>query len=161
MTRPFADPLAQRLTNSPSPSLPMASNGNDGDESLLLYHHRWRGRVGSLSVTYWNRIWFRCYPLRAILRAFVSWGVYVDLLAAVCLRASRHIDVGMRHASYSPHLRRSMPNVNWHMSQDPPRLYPYHLLCTANYRLPSDVDRCHLERHLSNQVSCFYRLAKS
>ncbi|XP_022691233.1 actin-binding LIM protein 2-like isoform X1 [Varroa jacobsoni] len=58
---------------------------------------------------------------------------------------------GMRHASYSPHLRRSMPNVNWHMSQDPPRLYPYHLLCTANYRLPSDVDRCHLERHLSNQ----------
>ncbi|XP_028967060.1 actin-binding LIM protein 3 [Galendromus occidentalis] len=58
---------------------------------------------------------------------------------------------GMRHASYSPHLRRSMPNVNWHLSQDPPRLYPYHLLCTANYRLPGDVDRCHLERHLSNQ----------
>lgn len=29
-------------------------------------------------------------------------------------------------------------------------IYPIHLLQTSNYRLPSDVDRCHLERHLSN-----------
>ncbi|XP_077506386.1 actin-binding LIM protein 2-like [Amblyomma americanum] len=44
-----------------------------------------------------------------------------------------------------------MPNVNWHLSTDPPKLYPYHLLMTSNYRLPVDVDRCHLERHLSNE----------
>ncbi|CAN7937843.1 unnamed protein product [Ixodes hexagonus] len=58
---------------------------------------------------------------------------------------------GFRYASYSPHLRRSMPNVNWHLSTEPPKLYPYHLLMTSNYRLPVDVDRCHLERHLSNE----------
>ncbi|XP_074595555.1 actin binding LIM protein Uncoordinated 115a isoform X3 [Brevipalpus obovatus] len=58
---------------------------------------------------------------------------------------------GFRYASYSPHLRRSMPNVNFHLhSNEPPKLYPYHLLMTTNYRLPPDVDRCHLERHLSN-----------
>lgn len=51
----------------------------------------------------------------------------------------------------SSHLRRSMPNVD-HLHQDgPPKLYPYHLLATSNYRLPPDVDRCHLERHLSNE----------
>ncbi|XP_054168729.1 actin-binding LIM protein 2-like [Oppia nitens] len=58
---------------------------------------------------------------------------------------------GYRYASYSPHFRRSMPNVNFHLhSNDPPRQYPYHLLVTNNYRLPPDVDRCHLERHLQN-----------
>jgi actin-binding LIM protein len=58
---------------------------------------------------------------------------------------------GYRYASYSPHLRRSMPNVNFHLhSNEPPRQYPYHLLVTQNYRLPPDVDRCHLERHLQN-----------
>lgn len=54
----------------------------------------------------------------------------------------------------SPHLRRSMPNVNslQHLHQEgPPKLYPYHLLATSNYRLPPGVDRCHLERHLSNE----------
>lgn len=77
---------------------------------------------------------------------------------------------GYRYASYSPHFRRSMPNVNLHQhSNEPPRQYPYHLLITNNYRLPPgnhlisifhnqltnmfillDVDRCHLERHLQN-----------
>lgn len=59
-----------------------------------------------------------------------------------------------RSSLYSPHLRRSMPNVNnlHHLHQEgPPKLYPYHLLATSNYRLPPDVDRCHLERHLSNE----------
>lgn len=54
----------------------------------------------------------------------------------------------------SPYLRRSMPNVNslQHIHQEgPPKLYPYHLLATSNYRLPPGVDRCHLERHLSNE----------
>lgn len=54
----------------------------------------------------------------------------------------------------SPNLRRSMPNVNslHHLHQEgPPKLYPYHLLATSNYRLPPGVDRCHLERHLSNE----------
>lgn len=67
-----------------------------------------------------------------------------------------------------------MPNVNLqHLSNEPPRQYPYHLLMITNYRLPPgtnvlvfifsikyfnifflrsnlDVDRCHLERHLEN-----------
>lgn len=55
---------------------------------------------------------------------------------------------------YGAHLRRSMPNVHA-LSQlhadGPPKLYPYHLLATSNYRLPPDVDRCHLERHLSGE----------
>ncbi|XP_075585301.1 actin-binding LIM protein 1 isoform X2 [Dermatophagoides farinae] len=58
---------------------------------------------------------------------------------------------GFTTGSYSPHFRRSMPNVNLqHMSNEPPRQYPYHLLMITNYRLPPDVDRCHLERHLEN-----------
>ncbi|XP_076049123.1 actin binding LIM protein Uncoordinated 115a isoform X5 [Oratosquilla oratoria] len=57
---------------------------------------------------------------------------------------------GLRgYTSYSPHLRRSLPNMH-HMSSEPPKIYPAHLLLTSNYRLPHDVDRCHLERHLSD-----------
>ncbi|XP_035229700.1 actin-binding LIM protein 1-like [Stegodyphus dumicola] len=58
---------------------------------------------------------------------------------------------GFRYPTYSPHLRHSLPNVTLHLSTEPPKCYPYHLLMTSNYRLPSDVDRCHLERHLSNE----------
>ena len=29
-------------------------------------------------------------------------------------------------------------------------VYPLHLLMTTNYRLPGDVDRCNLERHLTD-----------
>ena len=48
--------------------------------------------------------------------------------------------------SYAAHLRRSMPNVNFHLhTNEPAKLYPYHLLMTTNYRLPPQVDRCHLE----------------
>ncbi|KAB7506335.1 Actin-binding LIM protein 3 [Armadillidium nasatum] len=56
---------------------------------------------------------------------------------------------GLRGYSYSPHFRRSLPNMH-HMASDPPKIYPAHLLFTTNYRLPNDVDRCHLERHLSD-----------
>lgn len=31
-----------------------------------------------------------------------------------------------------------------------PKIYPIHLLLTSNYRLPHDVDRCNLERHLAD-----------
>jgi hypothetical protein len=31
-----------------------------------------------------------------------------------------------------------------------PNVYPMHLLLTTNYRLPGDVDRCNLERHLTD-----------
>ncbi|XP_054720732.1 uncharacterized protein LOC129230359 [Uloborus diversus] len=58
---------------------------------------------------------------------------------------------GFRYPTYSPHLRHSLPNVTLHLSTEPPKLYPYHLLITSNYRVPADVDRCHLERHLSNE----------
>lgn len=55
--------------------------------------------------------------------------------------------------SNAMYLGRSMPNVNVQQvhHEGPPKLYPYHLLVTSNYRLPPDVDRCHLERHLSNE----------
>ncbi|XP_034255716.1 actin-binding LIM protein 1 isoform X2 [Thrips palmi] len=56
----------------------------------------------------------------------------------------------LRSASYSPHLRRSLPNMNHSNSTEPPKIYPYHLLVITNYRLPADVDRCNLERHLSD-----------
>ncbi|XP_013785469.1 actin-binding LIM protein 3-like [Limulus polyphemus] len=58
---------------------------------------------------------------------------------------------GFLHSSYSPQMQCSLPNVNLHLFNEPPRLYPYHLLITSNYRLPPDVDRCHLERHLSSE----------
>lgn len=45
------------------------------------------------------------------------------------------------------YLRRSLPNMC--AIQHPGKVYPYHLLITTNYRLPPDVDRCNLERHLS------------
>ncbi|KAK6632948.1 hypothetical protein RUM43_012691 [Polyplax serrata] len=73
---------------------------------------------------------------------------------------------GLRYSSYSPHLRRSLPTLS-HMSNEPPKIYPYHLLIITNYRLPADVDRCNLERHLSDsefeqRFQCsraeFYRL---
>ncbi|KAL1137647.1 hypothetical protein AAG570_009343, partial [Ranatra chinensis] len=45
------------------------------------------------------------------------------------------------------YLRRSLPNMC--AVQHAGKVYPYHLLITTNYRLPPDVDRCNLERHLS------------
>ncbi|XP_076178823.1 actin binding LIM protein Uncoordinated 115a isoform X3 [Ptiloglossa arizonensis] len=47
------------------------------------------------------------------------------------------------------HVRRSLPDMGTAPSE-PPKLYPYHLLIITNYRLPADVDRCNLERHLSD-----------
>ncbi|XP_033328931.1 actin binding LIM protein Uncoordinated 115a isoform X1 [Megalopta genalis] len=64
------------------------------------------------------------------------------------------------------HVRRSLPDMGTAPSE-PPKLYPYHLLVITNYRLPADVDRCNLERHLSDAefeavLQCgraeFYRL---
>ncbi|XP_071524946.1 actin-binding LIM protein 3-like isoform X10 [Panulirus ornatus] len=70
------------------------------------------------------------------------------LNAELC--ASATYSSGLRgYSSYSPHLRRSLPNMH-HMSSEPPKIYPAHLLLVTNYRLPNDVDRCHLERHLSD-----------
>lgn len=69
------------------------------------------------------------------------------LNAELC--ASATYSSGLRGYSYSPHLRRSLPNMH-HMSSEPPKIYPAHLLLVSNYRLPNDVDRCHLERHLSD-----------
>ncbi|CAG7720658.1 unnamed protein product [Allacma fusca] len=57
---------------------------------------------------------------------------------------------GFRYPSASPHLRRSLPNMTPVMSTEPLKVYPYHLLITSNYRLPADVDRNNLERHLSD-----------
>lgn len=51
-----------------------------------------------------------------------------------------------RGPSYAAHFRRSMPNVNMHQhSNEPAKMIPYHLLVTSNYRLPPNIDRCHLE----------------
>jgi actin-binding LIM protein len=40
---------------------------------------------------------------------------------------------------------RSLPDM-----MQAPNIYPLHLLFTTNYRLPGDVDRCNLEKHLSD-----------
>ncbi|XP_055847677.1 actin-binding LIM protein 2 isoform X2 [Episyrphus balteatus] len=48
-------------------------------------------------------------------------------------------------------IRRSLPNMAHSMLvHEPAKIYPYHLLIISNYRLPTDVDRCNLERHLSD-----------
>jgi len=54
---------------------------------------------------------------------------------------------GTMSVSGGSYLRRSLPNMC--ALQHPGKVYPYHLLMTTNYRLPPDVDRCNLERHLS------------
>jgi len=69
---------------------------------------------------------------------------------------NRSISIGYGLSPYSDLyraslMRNSMPNVSLHKSNEPPKLYPYHLLIITNYRLPEDVDRCHLEAHLSNE----------
>ncbi|KAG5674010.1 hypothetical protein PVAND_004003 [Polypedilum vanderplanki] len=47
--------------------------------------------------------------------------------------------------------RRSLPNMAHSiLVHEPAKIYPYHLLLVSNYRLPADVDRCNLERHLSD-----------
>lgn len=86
-----------------------------------------------------------------------------DLQTAGGARSSSHFgtkspthlgsEFGRLKSPGNAHLRRSMPNVNQMQKHlihsQPPKLYPYHLLVTSNYRLPPEVDRCHLERHLS------------
>nr|CAD7458679.1 unnamed protein product [Timema tahoe] len=73
-----------------------------------------------------------------------------------CIRTSEFppsstFGAGLRYTvSYSPHLRRSLPNMSHPMSTEPAKIYPYHLLLITNYRLPADVDRLNLERHLSD-----------
>lgn len=48
-------------------------------------------------------------------------------------------------------VRRSLPNMAHSiLVHEPAKIYPYHLLLITNYRLPADVDRCNLERHLSD-----------
>ncbi|XP_044003455.1 actin-binding LIM protein 2 isoform X2 [Aphidius gifuensis] len=91
----------------------------------------------------------------------------VDRRALVCTSApyySRRIsmnDVGVMPSSttytgglvtvgsHGHHMRRSLPDMGA-APTEPPKLYPYHLLIITNYRLPADVDRCNLERHLSD-----------
>ncbi|XP_075986523.1 actin binding LIM protein Uncoordinated 115a isoform X5 [Anticarsia gemmatalis] len=71
------------------------------------------------------------------------------------------LGVGGRHTSASGagmaggggagSVRRSLPNMaTSHLLHEPAKLYPYHLLLITNYRLPPDVDRLNLERHLSD-----------
>lgn len=45
-------------------------------------------------------------------------------------------------------LNRSLPNMPSPLQA--PNVYPLHLLFTTNYRLPGDVDRCNLEKHLTD-----------
>lgn len=84
------------------------------------------------------------------------WEAHLFFLQNAELCASTTYSSGLRgYTSYSPHLRRSLPNMH-HMSSEPPKIYPAHLLFVSNYRLPNDVDRCHLEVGLD--VSCFIRI---
>ncbi|XP_023019260.2 actin binding LIM protein Uncoordinated 115a isoform X2 [Leptinotarsa decemlineata] len=60
--------------------------------------------------------------------------------------------LGRYPGGYSSQVRRSLPNMAHTMLiNEPAKIYPYHLLVITNYRLPADVDRCNLERHLSDQ----------
>ncbi|XP_008207259.1 actin-binding LIM protein 1 isoform X5 [Nasonia vitripennis] len=59
------------------------------------------------------------------------------------------VAVGQHHQHVGQHVRRSLPDMGA-APAEPPKLYPYHLLVITNYRLPADVDRCNLERHLSD-----------
>ncbi|CAB3222892.1 unnamed protein product [Arctia plantaginis] len=80
----------------------------------------------------------------------------------VIIRGSVGVGVGGRHTSASgagvgsvvgsaTGVRRSLPNMaTSHLLHEPAKLYPYHLLLITNYRLPPDVDRLNLERHLSD-----------
>lgn len=61
---------------------------------------------------------------------------------------------GAIYNQYGPQsglVRRSLPNMAHSiLVHEPAKIYPYHLLLITNYRLPADVDRCNLERHLSD-----------
>ncbi|XP_045024808.1 actin-binding LIM protein 1 isoform X1 [Daphnia magna] len=67
------------------------------------------------------------------------------------------------------HLRRSLPNMSaaalaaqQALANEPPKIYPAHLLFTTNYRLPVDVDRCQLERHLSDtEFEAIFQMTRS
>ncbi|KAK9722851.1 LIM domain [Popillia japonica] len=59
--------------------------------------------------------------------------------------------LGRSPGGYTSQVRRSLPNMAHTMLiNEPAKIYPYHLLLTSNYRLPADVDRINLERHLSD-----------
>ncbi|XP_022918033.1 actin-binding LIM protein 2 isoform X2 [Onthophagus taurus] len=59
--------------------------------------------------------------------------------------------LGRSPGGYTSQVRRSLPNMAHTMLiNEPAKIYPYHLLLTNNYRLPADVDRVNLERHLSD-----------
>ncbi|XP_050681817.1 actin-binding LIM protein 2 isoform X2 [Leptidea sinapis] len=60
-------------------------------------------------------------------------------------------------------VRRSLPNMaTSHLVHEPAKLYPYHLLLITNYRLPPDVDRLNLERHLSDaEFEAILQVARS
>ena len=45
-----------------------------------------------------------------------------------------------------------------HMASEPPKIYPAHLLLITNYRLPNDVDRCHLEVSLYQYIGSGIKL---
>ena len=56
-------------------------------------------------------------------------------------------------------LNRSLPNMASPLQA--PNIYPLHLLFTTNYRLPGDVDRCNLEKHLSDaEFDMVFRMAR-
>lgn len=80
----------------------------------------------------------------------------------------RGIGGGLPRSHHLNHLRRSLPAALNSSSAStvaalPPaeKQYPVHLLFTTNYRLPGDVDRSHLERHLSDaEFELVFRLAR-
>ncbi|XP_065173648.1 actin-binding LIM protein 3 isoform X2 [Atheta coriaria] len=59
--------------------------------------------------------------------------------------------LGRYPGGFVSQVRRSLPTLAHTMLiNEPAKIYPYHLLMITNYRLPADVDRCNLERHLSD-----------
>ncbi|XP_017768245.1 PREDICTED: dematin-like [Nicrophorus vespilloides] len=66
-------------------------------------------------------------------------------------------------SGYTSQVRRSLPNMaHTLLINEPAKIYPYHLLMITNYRLPADVDRCNLERHLSDaEFESLFQLSRT
>ena len=99
------------------------------------------------------------------------------LQSATPTAGGRSSNVGPVHHHYPPHaqsaspaalansahengsLNRSLPNMMEPLQAS--NVYPLHLLFTTNYRLPGDVDRCNLEKHLSDaEFDMVFRMSR-
>ena len=75
---------------------------------------------------------------------FLGEPLYWNLLAGLAL-VTMGILFGVRTPKLPPGWGPAALAAQQALSNEPPKIYPAHLLFTTNYRLPVDVDRCQLE----------------